>query len=125
MRPLFLALCLTGLSAPAFAQSDLLATYDTNGDGALSLTEFQATQRDMFRHADANGDGVLTAAELKPLVPNPSRVLRRDGNGDGALSVEEFQSEAAGFRRADRNRDGVLGPKELSRLQTLFARARG
>ena len=40
-----------------------LQRLDANGDGTVTLAEFQAPQVERFRRADANGDGTVTQAE--------------------------------------------------------------
>jgi len=42
----------------------MIVMMDTNGDGSLSLEEFQAIHARMFKHLDANGDGQLTSDEM-------------------------------------------------------------
>lgn len=39
-----------------------------------------------------------------------------------ALTEAEFLSQAPGFTRVDRNRDGVLAGQELARLEKFMAR---
>ena len=132
MRPLCLvALCAFGLAGPASAQSDLLALYDSNGDGAVSRAEFQALQKDSFKSLDTNGDGGVTLAELRALAAERAqklsgkRMMARDTNGDGFVTQAEFLTQTPGFERADRNNDGVLGPKELARVADIMTRAGG
>ncbi|MBD1548783.1 EF-hand domain-containing protein [Roseibium aggregatum] len=42
----------------------MILMMDTNGDGKLSLDEFQAIQGRMFKYLDKNGDGQLTPDEI-------------------------------------------------------------
>lgn len=116
---------LVALAGPALAQQTLLAAYDTDADGVLSRTEFQAAQSDTFHGLDTNDDGLVTGAELDARGGNAANILSRDSDGDGALTESEFLSQSPGFARADRNRDGVLGPQELARLEQFMARAKG
>ena len=67
----------------------------------------------------------VTRAELQARGGNSDNIMTRDSDGDNALTQAEFLSQAPGFTRADRNRDGVLGPQELARLEQFMARARG
>ena len=124
MRPLSLAACLIALAAPLMAQQSLLNAYDANGDGALDRAEFQVAQRDTFHGLDTNDDGLVTEAELQARGDNATNILSRDADGDGALTEAEFLSQAPGFARADKNRDGVLAGQELARLEKFMARAR-
>ncbi len=126
-----LALCAPFLASPALAQSNLIGVYDADGDGVLSRTEFTAAQKDMFARMDADGNGAVTQAEISALAAangrkaDGSRVMSRDANADGAVTEAEFLQNARGFQRADRNRDGVLGPRELQRVSAAIARIQG
>lgn len=42
-----------------------LEKLDTDGNGSVSLEEYQAKHTDWFNQADTNGDGELSADELK------------------------------------------------------------
>ena len=44
----------------------MIIMMDTNGDGKLSLDEFQAMHKRMFNYLDANGDGQIEMDELGP-----------------------------------------------------------
>jgi hypothetical protein len=48
----------------------MIVMMDTNGDGTLSLDEFQAIHARMFKYLDANHDGQLTTDELKAFRTN-------------------------------------------------------
>ncbi|MEF2554390.1 EF-hand domain-containing protein [Aurantimonas sp. A2-1-M11] len=43
----------------------MIIMMDTNGDGKLSLDEFQAMHKRMFDYLDANGDGQIGMDELE------------------------------------------------------------
>lgn len=98
---------------------------DSDGDGAVSLSELQAVRSEVtaerFSRMDANGDGMLTTDELG------SRGRRGgngrfnageiDGDGDGAVSFEELQAVRPEvtedqFARMDTNADGVISEDE-------------
>ena len=107
MVPVLLALS-AGASAQAHSQSqvqstrDYLQRMDTDGDGRVSLAEYQAWMSYAFDGMDRDGDGVLSAAEQpggkgKPLT----RQLHRE-----RLSQR--------FKRQDVNRDGYLSAVELA-----------
>ena len=109
MVPVLLALS-AGASAQSQAQAqpqvqstrDYLQRMDTDGDGRVSLAEYQAWMSYAFDGMDRDGDGVLSAAEQpggkgKPLT----RQLHRE-----RLSQR--------FNRQDINRDGYLSAVELA-----------
>lgn len=68
-----------------------LAEFDKNGDGGLSLSEFQALHTamiqeamvDRFQHLDADGDGQITADEMS----TPVRRMEMRGMMGGAGSM--------------------------------------
>lgn len=94
----FFLLCAT---AHAQTPSDYFKRFDHDGDGKVSLAEFQVNMGFAFEQMDKNRDGVLESSEQ--LVPNAPR-LTRD---------QHRQRIAAQFRKQDRNRDGFLNRVEL------------
>lgn len=99
-----LALLLAGAALPAHAsRSEYLGYFDTDGDGRVSLTEYQDYLSQGFHAMDRNGDGVLSADELphgvraRTATTLQSRRLaltrmfdRLDTNNDGYLDVDEL-----------------------------------
>jgi hypothetical protein len=50
----------------------IFALMDTDGDGTLSLEEFQAAHDKIFKAMDANKDGKLTPAEIEAFMSGGS-----------------------------------------------------
>ncbi len=96
---------------------DILAEFDTDGDGSISESEFNAAQpgppgamsganamstedliAQMFTQADENEDGVINEDELSQIVamgpedgPGAEKLLSQlDTNDDGTISETEF-----------------------------------
>ncbi len=100
---LALALSFPGpASAQVRASGDYLARMDTDGDGRVSLAEYQEWMGYAFDRMDADGDGVLSAAELP------------GGRGSPVTRERHRATLEAGFRRQDRNGDGYLDAAELA-----------
>lgn len=91
-----------GAAAQVHASADYLRRMDGNGDGRVSLAEYQGWMAYAFDRMDRNGDGELSAAELP------------GGRGKPVSRAEHRESLAAAFRRQDSNRDGVLDARELA-----------
>ena len=96
------------LATPVFAgaqvaaTSDYLARMDGDGDGRVSVAEYQAWMGYAFERMDLNRDGLLTADELP------------GGKGKTVSLAEHRETLAAMFRRQDANGDGFLDARELS-----------
>lgn len=101
-RLLPLAACLP-LAALAQVQAtgDYLARMDTDGDGRVSLAEYQQWMSYAFDGMDRDHDGVLSADELpggkgRPITREAhlaqlaQRFKRQDADGDGFLSANEL-----------------------------------
>lgn len=90
-------------AAPAVTRTvDYLERMDADGDGRISLAEYQQWMGYAFERMDTDGDGVLTPAELP------------GGRGRPVTRAQHRASLAAAFRRQDLNGDGVLDARELA-----------
>lgn len=102
--PLLLAALM--LSAPTLAQvrdtGDYLARMDTEGNGTVSLAEYQAWMGYAFERMDRDGDGTLSPDELP------------GGRGRAVTRQAHLVTLAAAFARQDLNGDGVLDARELA-----------
>lgn len=111
---MWLPAALLGLALPAQAADDTaparaavettagyLARMDSDGDGRISLAEYQAWMGYAFTRMDRNGDGVLGSEELPGGRGRPvtlaahqaqiaQRFARQDRDGDGWLSAREL-----------------------------------
>src|SRR5262249_29172328 len=56
-----------GMMSP-FIMRMILALMDSDGDGTISLQEFQAAHERIFKAMDGNKDGVLTLEEMQAFV---------------------------------------------------------
>ena len=92
------------LAAPAQVQrsADYLARMDANGDGRVSLVEYQDWLSYAFDHMDADRDGILQPHE------------QPGGRGGPITRAEHRQRLAERFARQDADRDGFLSAKELA-----------
>lgn len=105
----FALLAMAGLlthSPSAAAQvrgsGEYLQRMDSDGDGKVSLAEYQAWMGYAFQRMDRDGDDVLTAAELP------------GGRGRAVSLAAHRQALAAAFNRQDSNGDGFLDARELA-----------
>lgn len=81
---------------------DYLARMDRDGDGRISLIEYQDWLSYAFDAMDANRDGMLQPQE-------------QPGGRGSAITREEHRARIAErFRRQDGNRDGFLSARELA-----------
>ncbi len=88
---------------------------DTNGDGAIDASEWNA----LFAKLDANGNGKIEASEMpfhRGAWPPPEALAYffardADTDGDGKITREEWDARVAAL---DTDKDGALSPSELS-----------
>lgn len=107
MRLPALAMCFAlqgvgGVSAQVERTDDYLARMDGDGDGRISLAEYQDWMSYAFDRMDRDGDGVLSSAE------------QPGGRGPPITRAEYRARLAAMFNRLDRNADGFLSAGELA-----------
>lgn len=91
----------TAAAAPPGA-AQYIAGYDRDGDGRVSLAEYQAYLSRGFDRMDRNADGRVAGTEW----PQPNRRV--------LLRSQHQANLAAAFRRQDRNGDGFLSLVELT-----------
>ena len=102
-------------------------TFDSNGDGELSLAEAQIAKEALairqFEYADNNQDAKLSFEESKQAVNGISQgqFIALDQDGDGLVSFEEVDQDIAfmdyqQFNQLDLNQDGRLNYAEAQRM---------
>ena len=101
-------LLLLGYALPMLANAqvqrtgDYLSKMDRDGDGKVSLVEYQDWLTYAFDGMDRDRDGVLSAAE-------------QPGGKGQPLTREQHRARLAErFRKQDANRDGYLNARELA-----------
>ena len=118
------------VSGVAWAQTPM----DTDGDGVVSFTEFQARSEERFARLDDDGDGLLTREELggrgRDGGRRGPRFAEADTDGDGAISFSELQAvrpevTEERFARMDRNGDGLITEEERPERRGHGRRGRG
>lgn len=136
---------LTALAAPVVAQGlkagpgpfagpgPSFAEIDTNGDGQITVEEFNLYRQGPLAKADTDGDGTVSKDELIAAMSmmqqmrmerQAARMIEQlDKNGDGVLSVEELsamgpseQGMSRMLARVDANNDGMVGPDEFDQM---------
>ena len=101
-------LLLLGYALPILANAqvqrtgDYLSKMDRDGDGKVSLAEYQDWLTYAFDGMDRDRDGMLSAAE-------------QPGGKGQPLTREQHRARLAErFRKQDANRDGTLSARELA-----------
>lgn len=109
-----------------------LAQFDANKDGAVTQAEIDETRTGRLKQFDKNGDGKLSLEEYQALWLDAYRTemvrafQRHDADGDAAVTIEEFNRNFANIvRRADRNGDGKVDAQDQVRPQAQAPQERG
>ena len=66
-----------GMMGPAMMRM-MLVLMDTDGDGTVSLSEFQAAHERIFKALDANKDGRLTPQEVQAFFQGQNGMMAPD-----------------------------------------------
>lgn len=114
------------MAGPALAQPKAAAGLDANGDGKVTLSEFQAGRGgQMMTRLDANKDSKLSKDEFSAMHKKAQAAgkegkgaermwSRIDANKDGFLARSEVDALLAQrFKRMDTDNDGALTMAEL------------
>jgi len=110
-------------------------TNDADGNGVLSLEEFQQDRGDRaerrFNRLDSNADGALTFEEMTTAMQGRNKgkkynrhFQRLDTDGNSVISQEEFMYSVPLFDRFDSDSDGIITQEEI-KAQGCQGRGRG
>jgi len=96
--------------------------FDTNQDGVITQVEIDEVRSSRLGEFDEDGDGSLTLEEYQALWLDAmrermvDRFQAHDDDGDGLVTVEEFGDRWDSMvRRLDRNDDGELSEEDFRR----------
>ena len=105
-----LSIAATATMAPAQSRN-VLKPADVNGDGRVSLSEYQVSRRDFVMRADTSHDGQVSRKEWEVYA----RSVRKELELDGVTGAEKVGS-GVWWRELDANADGVVTGAELDAM---------
>lgn len=98
----------------------MMQEFDTNEDGKLSQEEIDQGRTNQLKKFDKDGDGMLTLGEYEALWIDAmrermvDRFQDHDANGDGKVTAEEFGERFADMVKfMDTNGDGILDESDM------------
>ncbi|MEJ2180451.1 MAG: EF-hand domain-containing protein [Gammaproteobacteria bacterium] len=106
--------------------------FDTNGDGVVTMDEFNAAAANRFDNMDADNNGVVTLEEFKTYIGQKRSERRQqkfqtmDINKDGQVSQDEYISykqkrAESRFQNMDINNDGVVSKEEYDARKSRWS----
>jgi len=108
------------LAGEAPGTNRFLQTFDSNNDGKVTQEEIDKVKSDLFAKYDSDGNGVLSLEEWQALRLDrmkdriSQRFNRHDSNGDGAISLDEFMAQSRHMMdRMDENGDHMIDQSEM------------
>jgi Ca2+-binding EF-hand superfamily protein len=119
------ALALAGLIAapmtPALAKKapkpSPVATFDTDNDSTVDLTELNKAAEELFGKLEKDNDGTLDKKEIQGRLTR-KEFASADPDNDGTLTKDEFLAAVSAlFKDADPDNDGTLDEKEFASKQ--------
>lgn len=85
-----------------------LQMLDTDGDGAISKSEYNTFSDFAFKQMDTDKSGWVSQSEFDAQLPGGD-FAGVDANGNGSISKSEFSNQMnADFATADKDGDGLL-----------------
>ena len=125
----FAILLLTSGVANASAKTleRMMKRMDTDGDGVISIDEFNPRREGIVEHIDENEDGVVTLDEInqhiayreaemaEKIAEMRQRIQQHfdDADTDANGMVTEYEARSAAFNRIDEDGNGYLTEDEL------------
>ncbi len=101
---------------------ELIELYDQDGDDRVTQAEIDEARADRLSEFDSDGNGTLSLQEYEALWLEAmrermvDRFQSHDDDGDGQVTVEEFSKRTARLVvRRDRNEDGAIDLEDARR----------